>query len=288
MHLPATRTLRAFIAAAQLGSLAAASARVAMSVPALSRRIASLEQELGVKLLERVPRGVILTPAGHRYLAHAEAVIDRLQVAASTLRQNAAVVRVTTIPAFATRWLLPRLPAFNARHPDIEVDVRTSFIFERMDAGEYDLAIRLAPDREMTNDPLLPVHLMPVWSAAHPRSIHCPADVLDHMILGPDHRPEFWQEWIRAFGLEDRDIVPRGIDSHLLYERVLGGVGVAIGIGPLVAGLLAEGRLKALETACLRSERSFFLVEPVTMRSRAARLFRDWLREVAMDEPACN
>lgn len=286
MHLPATRTLRAFIAAAQLGSLAAASARVAMSVPALSRRIASLEHELGIKLLERVPRGVILTPAGHRYLAHAVAVVDRLQLAATTLRQNAAVVRVTTIPAFATRWLLPRLPAFNARHPDIEVDVRTSRIFERIDAGEYDLAIRLAPDREMTHEPWLPIDLMPVWSAAHPLPIHCPADVLDHMMLGPEHRPEFWREWIRGFGLEDRDIVPRGIDPHLLYERVLGGAGVAIGIGPLVAGLLAEGRLKALESNRLRSERSFFLVEPVALRSRAARLFRDWLRDVATGEVA--
>jgi len=59
MHLPANRTLEAFVATARLGSLAAAGASVGMSVPALSRRLAALEKALGVRLLERMPRGVV-------------------------------------------------------------------------------------------------------------------------------------------------------------------------------------------------------------------------------------
>lgn len=168
-----------------------------MSVPALSRRLARLEKELGIRLFERVPRGVVLTNAGDTYLVHAVAILDRLQAAATDLQRDAAVVRVTTIPAFAIRWLLPRLSAFSVRHPGIEVDVRTSIAFERLDEGQYDVAIRLALDREMTAEPLLPIHLMPVWSAAHPRAINHPDDVLAHPLLGPDHRPEFWQEWLK-------------------------------------------------------------------------------------------
>lgn len=285
MHFPSTRTLQAFVAAARLGSLAAASERVAMSVPALSRRIAALEKELGVRLLERVPRGVVLTSAGHSYLAHAAAVLDRLQAAAAELQQEAMVVRVTTIPAFATRWLLPRLPAFSARHPGIEVDVRTSIAFERLDAGEYDLAIRLALDHEMPREPLLPIHLMPVWSAAHPRSITSPADVLHHPLLGPDHRPEFWQEWLRAAGLDEQAPRPRDVDALLLYERTLSGAGVAIGIEPLISGLLDDGRLAALTAHRLRSARSFFLVEPAEPRTHAVRLFRAWLQGQAQGQP---
>ena len=278
MHLPSARTLQAFVATARLGSLAAASARVAMSVPALSRRLAGLEKELGIRLFDRLPRGVVLTSAGNNYLTHAVAVLDRLQAAAAELRQDAAIVRVTTIPAFATRWLLPRLPAFSARHPGIEVDVRTSVAFERLDAGQYDCAIRLALDCEMTTEPLLPIHLMPVWSAAHPRAVEHPVDVLHHPLLGPDHRPEFWQEWLRSVGLDDQAARPREIDALLLYERTLSGAGVAIGIEPLISTLLCEGRLQALAAYRRRSVRSFFLVEPAETRTRAARLFRRWLQ----------
>lgn len=278
MHLPSTRTLQAFVTTARLGSLSAASGRVAMSVPALSRRLAGLEKELGVRLLERVPRGVVLTSAGNDYLAHAVAVLDRLQTAASELQQDAAIVRVTTIPAFATRWLLPRLPAFSARHPGIEVDVRTSIAFERLDDGQYDFAIRLALDHEMAIEPLLQIHLLPVWSAAHPRAIKHPKDVLHHPLLGPDHRPEFWQEWLRGVGLGDQAARPREIDALLLYEQTLSGAGVAIGIEPLISGLLDDRRLNALTAHRQRSARSFFLVEPAETRTRAARLFRGWLR----------
>lgn len=283
MHFPSTRTLQAFVTTARLGSLAAASARVAMSVPALSRRLAGLEKDLGVRLFERVPRGVVLTSAGSMYLAHAVAVLDRLQAAAAELQQDAMIVRVTTIPAFATRWLLPRLPSFNVIHPGIEVDVRTSIVFERLDTGEYDCAIRLALDHEMAGEPLLPIHLIPVWSAAHPRSIKDPEDVVHHPLLGPDHRPEFWQEWLSARGLDERTPRPRDVDPLLLYERTLSGAGVAIGIEPLISGLLEEGRLHALTEHRLRSARSFFLVEPAEARTRAARLFGAWLRDEAAD-----
>ncbi len=282
MHLPSARTLQAFVATARFGSLAAASTRVAMSVPALSRRLAALERDLGVRLLERVPRGVVLTTAGEAYLPHAVAVLDRLQVAAAGLHQDAATVRVTTIPALATRWLLPRLPAFAARHPDIEVDVRTSLVFERLDEADYDFGIRLALDSEMATQPLLPVHVMPVWSGAHPRDIREPRDILDHPLFGPDHRPEFWREWLRGVGMDDGSVQPREIDSLLLYEHVLGGAGVAIGIEPLSSELQAEGRLKGLDAHRIRSERSLFLVEHPEPRSRAAGLFRRWLLQEAL------
>ena len=125
MSLPATRTLEAFVVAARLGSLAAAGARLGLSVPALSRRLSALEEELGARLLDRLARGVILTPAGSAYLIHAAAALDRLRAAADELRRGSSTVRVTTIAALATRWLLSRLPDFADRHPDIEVDVRT-------------------------------------------------------------------------------------------------------------------------------------------------------------------
>ena len=188
---------------------------------------------------------------------------------------------MTTIPAFATRWLLPRLPAFTDRHPGIDVDIRTSIEFERLDAGEVDYAVRLARADQITTPPLLPIHLMPVWSAARPFAIEHPADVLRYPLLGPDHRPEFWREWLESAGLGEAAGQPRSIDSLLLYERTVGGGGVAIGIEPLVSDLLKQDRLCSLETHRLRSSRSFFLLTSGAPPTRAVRLFGNWLRREA-------
>jgi LysR family glycine cleavage system transcriptional activator len=121
---------------------------------------------------------------------------------------------------------------------------------------------------------------MPVWSAARPFAIEHPADVLAYPLLGPDHRPEFWREWLEGVGLEAVGR-PRGIDALLLYERALGGAGVAIGIEPLVSDLLRQGRLRGLDAHRLRSARSFFLLAGAAPPTRAARQFGEWLRSEA-------
>lgn len=281
MRLPSTRTLEAFIVTARLGSLAAASERLGMSVPTLSRRLAVLEQELGVRLFDRLPRGVAATPAGTTYLGHAAAVVDRLRAASAELRRNADMVRITTVPDFAARWLLPRLAAFTERHPGIEIDVRTSDAFERLDDGSYDLAIRLAPTAGTACPPLLPVHVLPIWKPDGPFDINMPADVIRHSLIGPDLRPEFWREWLEAYGLPDVASERRAVDANLLFELAVAGAGVAIGIEPLVSGLLAQGRLAGLRHYRVRSSRSFFLIGREETPSRAAEQFSRWLRAEA-------
>ena len=161
------------------------------------------------------------------------------------------------------------------------MDVRTSIEFERLEAGGFDYALRLALSAEMPIAPLLPIHLMPVWSAARPLPIEHPADVLRHPLLDPDHRPEFWDEWLDGAGLGPASERRRSLDALLLYERALGGAGVAIGIEPLVSGLLQQGRLHGLRTHRLRSARSFFLLTSTQPRTRAARAFGLWLRRQA-------
>lgn len=282
MILPSTRSLQAFVATAQFGSLAAASTRIAMSVPTLSRRLAELEKQLDVRLLDRGARGTVLTEAGTRYLPHAVAILERLRLAAAELRRDEGVVRVTTIPAFATRWLLPRLPAFTAKYPGIEVDVRTSFAFERLDSGAYDLAIRLALDSEMAGmPPLMAIHLTPVWGSASTPMIERPTDLLGRTLLGPEHRPEFWGEWLRWAGLDAAHVQIRDVDSLLLYERTLHEPSISIGIEPLVSDLLASGRLHSFFGGRVRSARSFFLVAPDNPPKRAVRVFSSWLKQAA-------
>ena len=191
---------------------------------------------------------------------------------------------MTTIPAFATRWLLPRLPDFESSHPGIEVDVSTSLAFDDLDALDMDFAIRLAPDHGMPCPVFLPIHLFPVWNPCRMPELGEPGSIAGQVLLTPDHRPEFWREWLSAHDLDAATQRIRGVDALLLYELALTGTGIAIGIEPLTTALLESGRLRGLQQTRIRSERSFYLLTRSGRLSRAARLFRDWMLEMTRVE----
>lgn len=287
MRLPSLRSLEAALAVARLGSLAAAGDEMAMSVPALSRRIAQLESDLEVRLFDRVPRGVVVTPAGEAFLARVAPALAELRHASRDARgEHDHVVRLSTIPTFATRWLLPRLSRFERENTDIEVDVQTSAVLEDLDARNLDAVIRLSKAATAPTGPALAIHLYPVWSPDHISDITDTADLLRHRLLGPNHRPEFWAEWLNAHQLDKEEVRIRPVDSALLYERAMRGDGVAIGIEPLVTPLIEQGRLVGLTDHRLRSGRAFHLIERSGQLSRSAQRVLSWLRyEFAHQSP---
>lgn len=279
MRLPSLRSLEAALAVARLGSLAAAGDEIAMSVPALSRRIAQLESDLEVRLFDRVSRGVVVTPAGEAFLARVAPALAELRHASRDARgEHDHVVRLSTVPTFATRWLLPRLSRFERANPDIEVDVQTSAALEDLDAQNLDAVIRLSKVTGGPAVPALAVHLYPVWSPDHISDIAGPAELLRHRLLGPNHRPEFWTEWLSAHRLDNEELRIRPVDSALLYERAMRGDGVAIGIEPLVTPLIEQGRLVGLTEHRVSSGRAFHLIERSGQLSRPAQRVLSWLR----------
>lgn len=279
MRIPSTRSLEAFVAVVRCGSLSSAGADIGMSIPAVSRRIAALEADLGTRLFERHPKGLALTQVGESYHAQAVAAMDLLRAAGEGLRRaDRDVVRLTTFPAFATRWLLPRLPTFVSSHPEVEVEVKTSLAYEDLVAHDIDLAIRIAPDDYHAGVELLPIHLMPVWSPAYLAPVSRPSDLRGSTLLSPEHRPEFWCEWLDGHGLDVAAMRVRHVDPLLLYELALTGAGVAIGIEPLATALLDQGRLEGMDSHRLRSSRSLRLMANQRHPSRAVVRFRDWLR----------
>lgn len=277
MRLPSTRSLEALAAVARLGSLAAAGAELGISVPALSRRIAHLEEALGIRLFARLPRGVALTAVGADYHARVIPILDSLRSAGIAARGlDADVVRLTTIPAFATRWLLPRLQKFTSAHPEVYIDVRTSLAFEDLDTGNFDFAVRLSAG-ETAGMVFMPIDVVPVWSTEQLGPIEGPDTLAGRTLLGPDHRPEFWREWLQANDIDAAGLTIRDVDALLLYELAMAGAGVAIGLSPLIAPLLKQGRLQALTGHRVRSTRSFVLISRRDRLHGAAALFRDWL-----------
>lgn len=147
-RLPPLDQLHAFALVAQSGSLTAAAAALNVTQPAVSRRLRELEAALGVALLRRGANAVALTEAGAAYAAELSRGFAVISAATEALsRRPAPPIRIRAYTTWAMRWLIPRLPAFQAQHPGLSVEVLTSmrpqvdFLREGIDA-----AIRAAPE----------------------------------------------------------------------------------------------------------------------------------------------
>jgi len=123
MHLPSTKDLRAFELAAKLGSIKAAADQLHLTPSALSRRIQGLEEELGNTLFIRDSRGVTLTEAGRQYAQRLAEIFQALEQATSSVRVSQALRLKVIAPSSIIEAILPSLPSFNERLPEIELEL---------------------------------------------------------------------------------------------------------------------------------------------------------------------
>ena len=278
------RSVEAFVLVARLLSLQKAAAALGITVPAVSRRIQLLERHLGIRVFDRLPRGLALTPAGESYIADLGPAWDAMQAATTSARaptrRNA--LKVTVIPTFAVNWLLPRLA--RRRPAGMEVEIETlPDIVDLSARPDIDCAVRLGrgPWAGTSSQTVLPVEAYPVASpafvAAH--RLARPEDLGRHTLIGSNHQPDFWPEWFRLSELVPADGAYTSFDNlQLVYEAAANGLGIAIGLDPLVRPYLDNGRLVRLWPGSVRLSRSFHLVRR-TRRARDRRIdrFHDWL-----------
>ena len=122
------RALHYFIASAEEGSFAGAARRMQVSVPAIQKLVAVLEQNLGIRLFERSVHGLTLTASGHTYLEACQPLVAELAAVDEALSRSAQRPTGTLVaaahPQLAHHFLLPALPRFHARYPDIQIDFR--------------------------------------------------------------------------------------------------------------------------------------------------------------------
>lgn len=133
--LPNTPALLAFDAVARTASFTAAARDLGQTQGAVSRQVAQLESQLGVQLVDRSARGARLTEAGTAYAHAVRAALDTLgQGAMEALGQMPERgLKLAILPTFGTRWLMPRIPRFVRRHPEITLHFTTRI-------GRFDLA----------------------------------------------------------------------------------------------------------------------------------------------------
>ena len=156
--------LRILIEVASRGSFSAAAESLSYTQAAVSQQMAALENETGVTLLERMPRGVRLTPAGAVLLEYAEGIIARLHAAEAEMAAIAGLrggqLRMASFPTAGATLMPLAIAIFRAQHPEVELTLaegEPEEIAPRLQAGEFDIALlfefegtseSLAPDLE--------------------------------------------------------------------------------------------------------------------------------------------
>jgi DNA-binding transcriptional LysR family regulator len=294
-RLPPLKALPAFEAAAEHASFSAAALALNQTHGAISRQVKALEDHLGVRLFRRLHRRVELTGAGTALLPPVRQALHLLESSAGMVadHKEAGTLLVSCLATCMMRWLMPRLYAFQADHPQIQLHLSASHAPVDFARDGVDLAIRLGKPpwpRNVAAHPFLRDHFGPVCAPAlaRARKLERPSDLRAHRLLQVETRPQGWGDWLRQVGLTRIDAAagPRFERTYFLLEAAAGGLGVAIGSYPLVEQDLKSGRLVA-PFGFVPSDQFYTLLHPRRTASQPrTRAFRSWLLKVAAADPA--
>jgi LysR family glycine cleavage system transcriptional activator len=291
-RLPPLTAIEAFVQVARLGSIKAAAQELALSPPALSRRVQALERFIGKPLFERRHQAVVLNMDGERLLAQIAPAIDSLSDAVETMTSGADVLRLRLgiLPLFASQRLFPKLGELRAKHPELHLDIDTAAHGVSRLGDGLDAVIALA--REI--DPTLYARRLDrnqvyvIGSRAlveGPNPITRPDQLGGLTALVHREMPDTFSAWRRAAGL--RDMEPLAIDhfdsGQLMLEAAAQGLGVAF-MHESHFEDARDDRLVQLFDIAVESPYSYwFVCRPRALTQKPVRLFHDWLIEAVAD-----
>lgn len=283
--LPPLNAVRAFEAAARLGSFVAASNELHVTQPAIGRHVKALEDNLGTQLFERTPRGVVLTPAGQRYFEQVSAALQTIAEASVDLRAvgKKPSLRLVVVPGFASRWLRPRLAEFRQLHPGVRISLEFNAGFADPAEHGADLGIGYGEPADYAGvvKTLVTPDIFPVCSPEFLQNLEVPlrqaADLRKLPLLHEDDGT-WWGQWFRACGVRTKAQADMAYDSaDQVISMALAGEGVALCNDYLVHDELAQGRLvRPIVQSCVLQ--SYVLVMPGGPASAIARAFVVWLQ----------
>lgn len=288
--LSSPRHLVVFEAAARHGSFTRAAAELNVQQPAVSASLRQLEDSLGVALFIRGHRKVVLTAAGERLLADVTRAFDLLAHSAASIQQFARpdYVTLNASTAFNNYWMMPRLAAFNAQHPEIELRLQSSDREPDIDAENISLAVRRGSgDWAGCASALIAEEV--IYPVASPRSMAAAKGLrsltgLLHQRLiqleEPVRERPTWADWFAHFGI--RDTLPKGglrlNDYALVIQAAMASEGFAFGWKHLTDRLIEQGLLAGRPDWSWRTGKGFYLVwstrHPLTPEAEAV---RDWI-----------
>ncbi|MGH8436325.1 MAG: LysR substrate-binding domain-containing protein [Pseudomonas sp.] len=289
-RLPPLNSIRAFEAAARLGSYMAASEALHVTQPAIGRHVKILEDWLGVKLFDRHARGVTLTAAGQTYYNATSQALQILTDAGAQLGRSKGErwLRILSVPAFASRWLTPQIMLLRALRPDLKIAIEPNASFTSVDARQADIGIAYGLIGELSGvrQVLIRPKVFPVCSPEYFAQLQGslrPEDLAQYNLIHVDNG-QWWNSWFAAQNIGLR--VSADV-SHVSNDNALAlaqrGHGIALANEVLVKRELMEGRLICCVNAAMHLE-SYQILTPQPEVSEDVAWFIDWIASALQEE----
>ncbi|MDB6144392.1 MAG: hypothetical protein JWP80_3436 [Pseudomonas sp.] len=293
--------LQLFVRVADTGSFSKTALAAGVSQPTVSKQIAALEERLGAQLLRRTSRGLSLTSAGQDYYESAVRLLDDVAVAESRIGHGqiapSGLVRVAMSPGIGRFYVIPRLPEFFARYPDVSIDLDISERHVNLIEDGIDVALRIG---NLSDSSLMARRIggveygtvaSPAYLEAHGTPT-VPSDLEQHQAVAYIFRgaPKVW-EFKGPEG--SQTVVPkarvRSNDAEHLRASVLAGLGIAHNLTWLFAQDIARGTVIRVLQDYVPPPFPISLVWPGGRRvTGRVKVFIDFLAEIFADEPTLS
>lgn len=280
------QTLPTFKLLAELQNMRGVAERLHLTHSAVSQQLKLLEDRVGAPLFERRGRGLVLNAAGAALKEAVAPALERLDEglrrAQLIARGQAQTLRITLLPSFAQRWLLPRMPAWRARHPEISLELHTSQQIVDLAREGYHVALRQGSGhwRGLTSERLIDSPLIAVGSPAAAQRLrgNPTASLAQEPLLGPT---DLWERWF-ALDCCVTDIRPVAVfsDAGMLLQAVEQDMGIGLAREVFAADAMRAGRLVRLSPLALPDESAyaFWIAHPPELADWAPLVaLRQWL-----------
>lgn len=282
--LPSLNALRAFEVAARHLNFRLAAEELGVTQGAVAQHVRGLEADLGVALFDRLPKSLALTGEGRSYVADIRRAFELINNATRALRPHPVHLTISVTPTFASKWLIPLLPDFTARHPEIDLHILATERISGFQADGVDVAVRYGNPpfgTALSAELLFEQEIIAVCS---PRLIPQgeepgrAEDLSRFLLLHDVHN--FWPEFIERHLGGGSSTAFRGVSfsqtSHAI-EAAIAGQGIALATRSFVAGDIEAGRLRRLFSGSLRGPAHFYFVRPRYRKSEPVDKLRSWL-----------
>lgn len=284
--------LRVFESVASHLSFSEAAEALHVTPAAVSMAVRALEEYLAVPLFRRKGRSVTLTAEGELLLPGVRRGLGTLQHSMRQLRQDRAsgALSISTIASFLQKWLLPRLPQFHDRHPQIELSIHTSRTPVDFASSDFHAALRMStgPSAGLYSEKLMDEWFLPVCTRellAKHGPLRDATDLQRFPLLHSSD--EEWSLWVRPDGAPGWQERGTAFDDSLtVLAGAEQGLGLALTRWSLAAQDLASGRIVRASERIVLCPRAYYFVCPETyVEMPKVQQFLGWLREMAATFP---
>lgn len=289
--------LEAFEAAGRLGNLTLAGEEMGLTVSAVSRQIAGLEDQVGFRLFNRTNKGVSLTPEGAEYIVNVRSALDDLRDGRSGIGERRREKRlvVSVLPTFLNRWLMPRLRRFSQMRPDIELSISKEYRAVDFTREDYDMAVRYGDGHfnglassllfEEVNTPVCTMSMLDRMLGDRRFEELQPRDLSHTTLLYSGTCALNWDEWFVYAGCPTVADEARRMHFDSCMDALDGarfGVGAAVANIPYVQSELRDGSLVAPFRILQPKRQGWWIVHPSGFeRQEKVGAFKAWMMEEA-------